>query len=51
VWESTSCSSSLLEAGHLSPVIDTVLPLSQIHQGHRLLEAGQHFGKIVITVD
>ena len=41
----------LVEEGHLSPVIDTVLPLSQIHQGHRLLEAGQHFGKIVITVD
>ena len=42
---------ALVEAGHVQPVIDTVLPLEQIHEGHRLLEEGEHFGKIVIAID
>jgi NADPH:quinone reductase-like Zn-dependent oxidoreductase len=40
----------LVEAGHIRPVVDTVLPLEQIHEGHRLLEEGQHFGKVVMKV-
>ncbi len=40
----------LAAAGHLRPVIDTVLPLEQIHEGHRLLETGRHFGKVVIDI-
>ena len=40
----------LVEAGHLRPVIETTLPLKQIHEGHRLLEEGQHFGKVVIKI-
>jgi NADPH:quinone reductase-like Zn-dependent oxidoreductase len=41
----------LAEEGVLRPVIDRVLPLSQAADAHRLLEAGEVFGKIVLTVD
>lgn len=41
---------ALVEAGHLRPVVDAVLPLEQIHEGHRLLEEGEHFGKVVIDL-
>lgn len=41
----------LVEQGHLRPIVDKVLPLAQIHEGHRLLEDGAHFGKVVITPD
>lgn len=40
----------LVKAGHISPVVDTILPLEQIHEGHRLLEEGEHFGKVVIEI-
>lgn len=40
----------LVEQGHVRPVVDTTLPLDQIHEGHRLLEEGAHFGKVVIVV-
>lgn len=33
----------------LSPVVDRVLPLSQIQEAHRALEAGEQFGKIVLV--
>jgi NADPH:quinone reductase-like Zn-dependent oxidoreductase len=35
-------------AGRLAPVIDTVLPLSQVAEAHRRLEARDVFGKIVL---
>lgn len=41
---------ALVEAGHVRPVVDTVLPLEQIREGHRLLEEGEHFGKVVISI-
>lgn len=41
---------SLVEKGYIKPIVDTVLPLEQIHEGHRLLEEHQHFGKVVINV-
>jgi NADPH:quinone reductase-like Zn-dependent oxidoreductase len=41
---------TLVEAGHLRPVVDRVLPLAQIHEGHRLLEEKEHFGKVVIQI-
>ncbi len=37
-------------AGRLRPVVDRVLPLSQIAEGHRLLEAREAFGKVVLEV-
>ncbi|MGB2869636.1 MAG: zinc-binding dehydrogenase [Bacteroidota bacterium] len=39
-----------LEQGKLKPVIDTVLPLKDVREAHRLLEEGKQFGKIVMTV-
>ena len=38
----------LVADGRLSPVIDSVLPLSEAAEGHRRLEARQVFGKIVL---
>jgi NADPH:quinone reductase-like Zn-dependent oxidoreductase len=39
-----------VEAGRLRPVIDRVLPLSEVAEGHRILEAREAFGKIVFEV-
>ncbi len=41
----------LVGAGRLRAVVDTVLPLAQIREGHRLLEEHAHFGKVVMAVD
>ncbi len=40
----------LIEDGHVRPVVHAVLPLEEIQEGHRLLEAHEHFGKIVIEL-
>lgn len=39
----------LIEEGKLKPVIDRVLPLSEVREAHRIVEEGKHFGKIVLT--
>jgi len=39
-----------VEAGEVRPVIDRVLPLEQAAQAHRVMEAGEHIGKIVLQV-
>jgi NADPH:quinone reductase-like Zn-dependent oxidoreductase len=40
---------SLIERGTLKPVIDRVMPLTDVRHAHRLVEEGKHFGKIVLT--
>jgi len=40
-----------LAAGQLKAVIDRVLPLAEIQDAHRVLEARQAFGKIVMTLE
>jgi putative PIG3 family NAD(P)H quinone oxidoreductase len=40
-----------LEAGRIRPVIDRVLPFSQAGDAHRLLQASDHFGKVVLAPD
>jgi putative PIG3 family NAD(P)H quinone oxidoreductase len=39
-----------LRAGRIRPIIDRVLPLAQAGDGHRLMQASEHFGKIVLSV-
>jgi len=41
----------LVEAGRLRPVVDRVLPIGEIAEGHRILESREAFGKIVLTTD
>lgn len=40
----------LADQGALRPVIDRVLPLDQIREGHRILEEHDHFGKVVMQI-
>ncbi|NPV66464.1 MAG: zinc-binding dehydrogenase [Anaerolineae bacterium] len=41
---------ALVFAGRLKPVIGTVLPLADVPEGHRLLERGEVFGKVVFAL-
>ena len=38
-------------AGKLKPVIDTVFRFDQAPQAHRLMESGEHVGKIVLAIE
>ena len=40
----------LVKAGRARPVIDEVLPLSEIRAAHERMEAGDQLGKIVLTI-
>ena len=39
----------LVADGRIAPVIHTKLPLSEVAQAHRILEAGEQVGKVVLT--
>jgi NADPH:quinone reductase len=38
----------LFASGRIKPVVNTVLPLAQAADAHRLMESGGHYGKIVL---
>jgi NADPH2:quinone reductase len=40
----------LLARGEVRPIVHTTLPLAQASEAHRLLEAGEVIGKVVLTV-
>lgn len=40
----------LLESGEVKPLIDRVFPLHEAASAHRLMESGQHIGKIVLSM-
>lgn len=40
-----------LDSGRLRPPIYRVLPMSQAAEAHRIMQASEHFGKIVLRVD
>lgn len=40
-----------VEEGRLQPVVDRVLPLRAVGEGHRILEAREAFGKVVLEVE
>jgi putative PIG3 family NAD(P)H quinone oxidoreductase len=39
----------LVAAGEVRPVVDRVLPLEQAPEAHRVLEASEHVGKVLLT--
>ena len=39
-----------LENGNIRPIVDRVMPLEEVAEAHRLIEASEHFGKIVLQV-
>ena len=40
----------LLAQGRAKPVIDSTFPLQEVARAHFRMEAGEHIGKIVLTV-
>jgi NADPH:quinone reductase-like Zn-dependent oxidoreductase len=38
----------LVDAGAIAPIIDTTLPMAEAAQAHRLMEASDHLGKILL---
>ena len=41
----------MIESGAVKVVVDRTLPMSEAAEGHRLMEAGKHTGKIILVND
>jgi putative PIG3 family NAD(P)H quinone oxidoreductase len=39
----------LIESGTVKPVVDRVLPMPEAAEAHRVVEAGEHVGKVLLT--
>jgi NADPH:quinone reductase-like Zn-dependent oxidoreductase len=42
--------SKIIDSGKLAPVIDRILPLSEVRRAHELSQSGHTHGKIVLRV-
>ena len=40
-----------LESGDIKPIIDTVIPIEEVHKAHELMESNQTFGKVILKVN
>ena len=40
----------LIESGRIKPIVDSVLPMSEVAEAHRRIEAGDNIGKVVLTI-
>jgi putative PIG3 family NAD(P)H quinone oxidoreductase len=40
----------LVDSGDVRPVVHTTLPLEQVSEAHRIVESGQHIGKVLLRV-
>ena len=40
----------LVAEGHLRPVVDRILPLAEAAEAHRVIEASEHVGKVLLAV-
>lgn len=40
----------LVKSGRAKPVVDSVFPLAEARAAHERMEAGEQFGKIVLTI-
>ncbi|MBA2769230.1 MAG: NAD(P)H-quinone oxidoreductase [Sporichthyaceae bacterium] len=39
----------LLESGEVRPVVDRALPMTEVAEAHRVVEASEHVGKVLLT--
>jgi NADPH2:quinone reductase len=39
-----------IATGRVKPIVDRVFPLAQATEAHRLVQASEHFGKVVLSV-
>jgi NADPH:quinone reductase-like Zn-dependent oxidoreductase len=40
----------LLESGEIRPVIDRIVPMADAAEAHRIVGAGEHMGKVLLSV-
>jgi NADPH:quinone reductase-like Zn-dependent oxidoreductase len=40
----------MIESGAVRPIVDRVLPLDEAAEAHRVVEASQHIGKVLLAV-
>jgi zinc-binding alcohol dehydrogenase/oxidoreductase len=40
----------MVESGSWTPVVDSIRPLAEAGQAHARMEAGVHFGKLVLGI-
>jgi NADPH:quinone reductase-like Zn-dependent oxidoreductase len=40
----------LVEQGTVRPIVHATLSLDQVQEAHRIMEAGEHIGKVVMAV-